>query len=209
MNILFVGAHHDDLEVAIGGSVARWVKEGHKVVSAILTNSIWTSPDGKIHRNKDNITRYTLNAANTLGYLPINLEASPCLQLRCCDELVVKVLKIMTEYSIDTLITISPHDAHPDHRAASEIALNASRRIPKVLLSKVSWNCFPGVFDPRFFIDISEYFDQKIKAMRCFEDEFLRTGEEWEKFARSTGELYGLQAGCKLAEGFEIIRYRE
>ncbi|MGV2336643.1 MAG UNVERIFIED_CONTAM: hypothetical protein LVR18_21900 [Planctomycetaceae bacterium] len=44
MNILFLGAHHDDLEVSIGGSVARWTAEGHRVVSAILTDSIWTAP---------------------------------------------------------------------------------------------------------------------------------------------------------------------
>ena len=36
MNILFVGAHHDDLEVSMGGSAKRWTDEGHHLFSAIL-----------------------------------------------------------------------------------------------------------------------------------------------------------------------------
>jgi LmbE family N-acetylglucosaminyl deacetylase len=77
-----------------------------------------------------------------------------------------------------------------------------------VLLTKVSWNCFPAQFDPRFFVDVSEYFDRKQAAMRCFEDEYARTGQLWEQYARATGELYGLQAGCRMAEGFEVVKYR-
>ena len=46
MNILFVGAHHDDLELSCGGSVKKWVADGHKVFSIILTSSAWTGPDG-------------------------------------------------------------------------------------------------------------------------------------------------------------------
>ena len=33
--ILFIGAHHDDLELAIGGSVKRWTTEGKKIFAAI------------------------------------------------------------------------------------------------------------------------------------------------------------------------------
>lgn len=208
MNILFLGAHHDDLEVSIGGSVARWTAEGHRVVSAILTDSIWKAPGGVVHRSAADIERYTTAAASVLGYQPVSLNLAPCLQLKPADDAVVSVLRLLSEYSIDMLVTICPQDAHPDHRATAEIGLNASRKVPRVLLTKVSWNCFPGAFDPRYFVDVSEYFDRKLAAMQCFEDEYARTGALWEQYARATGELYGLQAGCRMAEGFEIVKYR-
>lgn len=208
MNILFLGAHHDDLEVSIGGSVARWTSEGHLVVSAILTDSIWAGPSGAVYRSATDVEHYTRAAAEVLGYQPLSLNVAPCLQLRCDDDAVVRVLRLLSEFSIDMLVTICPQDAHPDHRAAAEIGLNASRRVPRVLLTKVSWNCFPGAFDPRYFVDISEHYPRKLAAMRCFEDEYARTGVLWEQYARSTGELYGLQAGCRLAEGFEVVKYR-
>ena len=207
MNILFLGAHHDDLEVSIGGSVSRWVSEGHKVVSAILTDSIWRGPDGRTFRSAEKIEQYTQNAAKLLGYIPVSLNLSPCLQLKACDEHVVRVLQLMAQYSIDTLITIAPQDAHPDHRETSTIALNASRKIPRVLLTKVSWNSFPGAFDPRFFVDITGHLPLKSQAMRCFEDEYARTGGHWETWSRASAELCGLQAGCQHAEGFEVVKY--
>ena len=90
----------------------------------------------------------------------------------------------------------------------STIALNASRKIPRVLLTKVSWNSFPGAFDPRFFIDITGRLPLKSQAMKCFEDEYARTGAYWETWSRASAELCGLQAGCEHAEGFEIVKYR-
>jgi LmbE family N-acetylglucosaminyl deacetylase len=208
VNILFLGAHHDDLEVSVGGSVARWSAEGHRVYSAILTDSIWTGPDGSTYRTAADVERYTNASAQLLGYTPVSLNAAPCLQLRPCDEFVVMVLRVMARYAIDTLVTICPQDAHPDHRATAEIGLNASRRIPRVLLTRVSWNCFPGAFDPRYYHDITGYLPRKLQALKCFEDEYARTGVHWETFARSSAELYGLAAGCTHAEGFEIVRFR-
>lgn len=208
MNILFLGAHHDDLEVSIGGSVARWTAEGHRVVSAILTDSIWTGPGGAVYRTTADVEKFTTAAARVLGYQPVSLNLAPCLHLKSCDDAVVRVLNLISEFSIDMLITICPQDAHPDHRATAEIGLNASRKVPRVLLTRVSWNCFPGPFDPRYFVDISQHFAAKQAAMQCFEDEYARTGALWEQYARATGELYGLQAGCRLAEAFEVVKYR-
>ena len=58
MNVLFVGAHHDDLEVSSGGSVKRWVEEGCNVFSAILTDSTWTGPDGIRFRDPQQVESY-------------------------------------------------------------------------------------------------------------------------------------------------------
>lgn len=208
MNILFVGAHHDDLEVSVGGSVSRWVGEGHTVFSAILTDSLWTGPDGKQYRDKTQVEAYTSRAAAVLGYVPLNLNLAPCLNLHVTDDCVVQLLNVLQKHTIDTLITMTPHDAHPDHRAAAEIALNASRKVSRVLLTKVSWNSFPGGFQPRFFVDVTGHLEKKSQAMQCFEDEYARTGAHWETFSRATAELYGLEAGCRHAEGFEVVKYR-
>ena len=208
MNILFVGAHHDDLEVSIGGSVSRWVSEGHRVFSAILTDSIWTGPDGKKHRRPEQVEEYTRRAAELLGYTPLNLNLAPCLNLHVCDDHVVRVLQVLSQHAIDMLITISPNDAHPDHRAAAEIALNASRKIPRVLSTRVSWNSYPGGFVPNFFVDVTGHLEKKSKAMMCFKDEYARTGKLWETYSRATAELYGLEAGCEHAEGYVILKYR-
>jgi len=208
MNILFVGAHHDDLEVSAGGSVKRWVEEGHRVYSAILTDSTWTGPDGTPFRDAEKVEEYCQNAAAVLGYTQISRGYAHVFELSYTDDKVVDLLNIIGRNKIDTLVTIFPGDAHRDHRTASEIALAATRAVPQVLLTRVSWNSSPDLFRPRFFVDITNQFEAKQKAIRCYVDEYARTGALWEKFIRSTAELYGLEAGCELAEGFEVLKYR-
>lgn len=207
MNVLFVGAHHDDLEVSIGGSVRHWADDGHKVYSAILTDSTWAAPDGTRFRDPSEIESYARNAAELLGYTQISLNCCSCFELRYTDDKVIALLKLIDEHMIDTLITISPNDAHPDHRAASEIAINAARKIPRILFTRASWNSYPEGFKPNYFVDITHFLETKCKALKCYEDEYKRTGDLWEKFVRSTATLYGLEAGCPLAEGFEVLKY--
>lgn len=207
MNVLFVGAHHDDLEVSIGGSVRRWVNDGHRVHSAILTDSTWTGPGGARFRDPVEIEGYVQNAAKVLGYSQISLNFSQCFELRYTDDKVVMLLDLITQHSIDTLITTTPNDAHPDHRVTSEIAINASRKVPRVLLTRVSWNSYPTKFQPNYFVDTTGSLETKSQALQCYKDEYARTGDLWESFIRSTAVVYGLEAGCEHAEGFEILKY--
>lgn len=208
MQILFVGAHHDDLEVSIGGSVKRWVEEGHKVFSAILTNSSWVSPDGTRFRDPERVEKFCQKAARVLGYTQISLNHCPCLELTYSDDKVVEILKIINTHKIDFLMTLWPHDAHRDHRIASEIGLAAARKVPRVLVTQMSWNSTLHCFRPQYFVDITAHFTAKRDALRCYEDEYARIGSQWEKFILAQAQLYGLEAGCDLAEAFEVIKYR-
>ena len=104
--------------------------------------------------------------------------------------------------------SLAPRPLKEDHRIASDIALATTRKVPRVLLTRLSWHSSPGSFKPRYFVDITNQFEAKQRALRCYEDEYARTGALWEKFVRSTAELYGLEAGCELAEGFEIVKFR-
>jgi len=207
MNILFIGAHHDDLEVSIGASVKRWVDDGHKVFSAILTNSTWNGPDGKKYRDPQLIEKYCRNASNILGYTQFNLNYCSCFELTYTDEKVVDVLNIINDKNIDTLVTIWPYDAHKDHRMASEIACSASRKVPRVLFAKVSWNSTMQTFKPKYFVDVSRQFEAKREALKCYEDEYERTGLLWEQYILASARSFGLEAGCRLAEGFEVLKY--
>lgn len=207
-NILFVGAHHDDLELSIGGSVKRWSSEGKKVCGAFLTSSEWKKPDGQIQRSFDVASKHCTNAAQILGYKPFHLKAARDFELRYDDAIVVKLLNIIQDEQIDTLVTLWPHDAHPTHQIASRIALAATRKVPNVLTARVSWNSVVEAFKPNFFVDITAQYETKLKALRCYEDEFARTGALWEKFVRGSATVYGLEANCEYAEAFEIVKLR-
>lgn len=207
-NILFVGAHHDDLELAIGGSVRRWVDEGKKVCSAILTNSEWVTPSGKIMCPYSESLAACEEASKILGYKPYNLNISRDFELKYEDSTVVKLLHIIEEENIDTIVTIWQHDAHPVHQVVAQHAFAASRKVPNILTTRLSWNAVPYTFKPSYFIETTKYLETKLAALRCYKSEYKRIGHEWERFVHSTGILYGLESCCEFAEGLEIVRLR-
>ncbi len=206
-NILFVGAHHDDLEISIGGTVRRLSSEGKKIYSVILTDSTWINEKGERFRNPKEVLGYCEHAARILGYTPINMSYGPCFTIEYSDDKVVDILNIIRKFNIDTLITIWPYDAHRDHRVASQIALAASRTVPRVLVTRLSWNKTIEKFDPHFFIKIDDVLEFKLTAIRCYTDEYSRNKERWEKYIYSTARLYGLESGCQYAEGLEVIKF--
>ena len=55
--------------------------------------------------------------------------------------------------------------------------------------------------------DYQRKFEAKREVLRCYEDEYERTGHLWEKFIQAQGQLFGLQAGCEMAEGFEVAKF--
>jgi LmbE family N-acetylglucosaminyl deacetylase len=206
--ILFVGAHHDDLELAMGGTVKRWAMEGKKVFAAMLTNSQWSSPSGQMLRDKARVISDCERSAALLGFEPFHLDLSDAMNISVADAYVVKVLNLVSKTNADTLISIWGHDAHPAHRVTNAIAMAATRKVPNVLTVQLSWNCVPEAWNPNFFVDVTETLEYRIAALRCYQDEWERTGRLWEKYVRSTAALYGLKCGCEFAEAFEVIKLR-
>lgn len=206
--ILFVGAHHDDLELGLGGSVKRWALEGKKVFGAMLTNSTWRAPGGQVFRDAARVIDECQRSAALLGFEPYHLDLADANDIRFEDAHVVTVLELIASLNIDTLITIWEYDAHPAHQAVNAIAMAASRKVPNVLTARLSWNGVPQAWKPNFFVDVTETLEYRIEALRRYESEWARTGVLWEQYIRSTAALYGLESGCKAAEGFSVVKLR-
>lgn len=206
--ILFVGAHHDDLELGLGGSVKRWTMEGKKVAAAMLTNSRWIGPGGRVFRDPARVIAECDKSAALLGFEPFHLDFSDANDIQFADTHVVKVLDLIARLRADTLITIWEHDAHPAHQATNAIAMAATRKVPNVLTVRLSWNSAPQAWKPNFFVDVTDTLEYRLAALRCYESEWERTGALWEQYIRSTAGLFGLESGFQAAEGFSVVKLR-
>jgi LmbE family N-acetylglucosaminyl deacetylase len=206
--LLFVGAHHDDIELGLGGSVRRWTREGKRVFAAMLTNSQWTAPDGRVFRDPARAIAECQRSAALLGFEPLHLGLADALNLRFEDAHVVKVIDLISTLRIDTVVTVWEHDAHPAHQAAHAIAMAATRKVQNILTVRLSWNAVPESWKPNLFVDVTETLEDRIAALKCYESEWDRTGRLWELYVRSTATLYGLECGCAAAEGFSVVKLR-
>lgn len=200
MNILVLSAHPDDLEMMAGGSVASWVRAGHKVHGLTLTNGSWRNAAGEVIRQGQDAIAEEKKAASLLGYAVENLDQQ-AMDLRWEDRWVGEVLKRIEHHGIDTLVCPFEGDVHHDHEVVSRVAMSASRRIPRVLMGQINWY-LRQPFAPNVFVDITHTWDEKIAALECYEGEWARAGKDWLPWLDETTRGYGRMIGVGRAEGF-------
>ena len=159
MKILALGAHPDDIEIFMYGLVCIYKNKGNHVVTMVAT-------DGAKGGSKQDDLLIKQRAEETIAGLK-NLSVPIFLNIPDSElgedpvhQKIIKenILNIMP----DLIITHSKHDYHADHRALSQLTINAvSHYIPIIFCDTLM-----GVnFQPNYYIDISDYFEKKKEAI--------------------------------------------
>ena len=200
MKILCLIAHPDDLELMAGGSIAKWIIEGHKVHVLTFTDGVWTNHGGVLMRNSEDALSEEQNAAKYLNYSVENLKY-PAMNLKFEDNHVCEVLERIEKLEIDTILCSLGNGSHHDHEVVSRIAISASRRVPRILMGQIN-SYVRDFFTPNIFVDITSTWTKKIDALKCFKSQWIRAGDDWYNFLDETSRYYGRICGVERAEGF-------
>ena len=118
-DVVCIGAHPDDVEIGMGASVAGMVRQGLSVAIVDLTNGEPTphgSPELRAQEStaaaaRLGVERRTLGMSNR--YLFDSVEAR------------TELAEVLRELRPRVIFAPYPSDAHPDHIAASAIAVGA------------------------------------------------------------------------------------
>ncbi|MDZ4178959.1 MAG: bacillithiol biosynthesis deacetylase BshB1 [Coriobacteriia bacterium] len=202
-----IGAHPDDVEIGMGGTVAAMAADGWNVTILDLTDGEPT-PRGTHETRMAEAAR----AADTLGVTRITLD----LPNRCLFDTIearTLVAEVLRELRPDRVFAPFAVDAHPDHVAASAIA-DGARFWAKLTKTDMKGEPFfpPRLYrymavhlrlvrEPAFVFDISEQLATKLEALRCYDSQFgsdtLNHGliEEVSATARTWGRHIGAGAG--------------
>jgi LmbE family N-acetylglucosaminyl deacetylase len=200
MNVLCLNAHPDDLEIMAGGTIAKWINEGHQFHVLTFTDGVWTSPDGIVMRDRQEALIEENKAADVLGYTVENLQYQ-AMELKFQDKHVCEVLQRIDKLKIDTILCPWEKDLHHDHEVVSRIAMSASRRIPRLIMGQINFY-LRDFFTPNLFVDISATWSKKIESLKCFRSEWGRNGNAWYEYLDETTRQYGRIIGVERAEGF-------
>jgi LmbE family N-acetylglucosaminyl deacetylase len=123
--IMCVGAHPDDVEMGMGGTVALLVDQGYDVLILDLTNGEPTPYGSPEIRKKE-----SEEAAKVLGVKRITLDL-PNRYLEDTIENRKKIAAIIRDFRPKYIFAPYFEDAHPDHIAASKL-VDASRFYAKL-----------------------------------------------------------------------------
>jgi LmbE family N-acetylglucosaminyl deacetylase len=223
MNILFIGAHPDDLEILCGGTIAKCVGEGHDVWMAVATNGNVGSPTlskaeiGAIRKEEATAASKALGAKGLIWLDEDDEFLFDDLRTR------MKFVDAARQAQADIIVTHNPNDYHTDHIACSKLATDA-RILSAVRLIETDRAHLPktpelfymdsvaGIqFLPQFYVDISGTFQTKVEALLCHksQDQWLRSifNQSITEIIRIQSAFRGLQVGVSFAEAFLAPTY--
>lgn len=209
MKVLAVGAHLDDIELACGGTLAKAIKNGHKVKVLIMSKSGYTNKDGKVQRPNDIAVKEGTKALNTLGIKDIEILDFPTKDIPFCSDVVNSIDVCISKYNPDIIFTHHPFDTHQAHEGVAKATIAAARRKNTVYfyepIAPSGRSYVP--FKPDMYVDIEETIALKIKSLKCHKSEYNKFGgEDWINGVESRCGFRGYEIGKKYAESFEVLR---
>ena len=210
MRVLAIGAHPDDVEIGMGGTILSLKGQGHQVVICDLTNGEPT-PIGTPERR----AREAREAATVLGVERITLEM-PNRYLMDTVENRMRVAEVIRDVRPDILFVPYWVDAHPDHVAAATLC-EAARFYAKFTKTTIAGEPFYPRrvlhfltthyrlhVRPSFIFDISPHMETKMRTVAAYTSQFgAERGTEWVlREIRDWGRFYGSLIGRDYGEPF-------
>jgi LmbE family N-acetylglucosaminyl deacetylase len=219
MKVLIIGAHPDDETYGMGGTIAKYTSRGIVVHVLIITDgssSQYNNYKEMIMRKK----KEAKNAMEILGVEKIELESFPDMKLDTIPHIEINKLIENKIKNFNPSIIFTHHwgDINKDHRLVFESTIVATRPINNQTLksiytyetpSSTEWSSMElnDKFVPNLFIDISEFMDQKIKAIEAYESELRKFPHPRSTEAvRAYDKKNGIIIGRTFAERFTLIR---
>ena len=215
MNVLAIGCHPDDIEVACAGTLAKYARQGHHVITCHVANGNL----GHQVIDPDTLRVMRREEAKRAGALA-GIEVLTCdvgdLLVYPDREQRDKVVEVIRYAKPDVIITHSPDDYIPDHTAVSKLVFDASfaASVPHYLNGEAAaltpvyyMDTLAGVnFLPTEYVDITDTVELKLEMLECHESQmkWMRDHDhiDFAEFVRTCARFRGLQCGVQYAEGF-------
>jgi N-acetylglucosamine malate deacetylase 1 len=197
--VLAIGAHPDDLEIGIGGTLAKLARDGARVVMVIA--SCPKDFDVRMAEAKRGAEILGCEMRLLLDGGPRRLE-----DVKTCD-LVGLLDGVIREHEPAAVLTHSDRDFHNDHLLIYNACLPTQRLRYFDFFSYHPTNCrpVPVQFHPRAYVDVSDTIDAKMHAISAHASQFGGRGLDTEMY-REFAHMQGRMIGVPYAEGLDVNR---
>lgn len=199
LDVLFFGAHPDDVEWGAGGMALQLAAQGCSFGIVDLTDGEMGSRGTPVERKEEasQASLFIGAAARESLHMPdCGITDSP--EQRCM------VASVLRRYRPKIVIAPYWEDRHPDHAAAGKTIRHAAlyatlRKLadenpphkPPIFL----YYLLHGVERPCFVVDISHVFEKKLELLKIHRSQFSKTAEEFGVLPLGLGDyLFALES---------------
>ncbi|UCC82497.1 MAG: bacillithiol biosynthesis deacetylase BshB1 [Gemmatimonadota bacterium] len=188
VDLLAITPHPDDAELLCGGTLIRAAAFGHKTgILDLSAGELGTygTPEGRRAEAE--------RAAEILGLTARMALDLPDARIRNDEESRTQLVEAIRELRPRTVILPYFEGRHPDHRVASQLGYDAcylaglknfpaagDPHRPSKILYTLAYR--EHALKPTFVVDISDAFERKLEAIRCYASQF--------DGIKALGELY-------------------
>ncbi|HAV43384.1 TPA: bacillithiol biosynthesis deacetylase BshB1 [bacterium] len=177
LDVLAFGAHPDDTELCVGGTLIKLKSLGYRTGIVDLTQ-------GEMGSRGDSPTRLR-EAAKAAEILGVDLRQTLDLGDGHLDEDLFKkrppITTLIRQFKPTLILAPSKEDRHPDHAAAGRLVERAcfDARLTKLDLGypihapkATLYYLLHDYVEPTLVVDISDVFTQKMEAIKAYESQF-------------------------------------
>lgn len=230
VDILAIGVHPDDVELACSGTLLTHIAQGKKVGLLDLTRGeLGTRGSAEIRTKEANDSAQLMGAA-----FRWNLDMADAF-FDYSKASIIKIIEVIRECQPEIVLANALNDRHPDHGKAAKLGADAcfysglikiptfdkagnphDRWRPKAVYHYIQ----DYDLKPDFVVDISPFIDKKMELIKAFRSQFhIPDATEYKKelsspisgadfmaFLKAKARTYGRPAGFEFGEGFNVAR---
>lgn len=212
--LLTVGAHPDDIEIGMGGTVAQHSKTDNVYMLSLTEGGL--SSNGTVETRQQEAER----AAEILGASRLQFTWRDRMLTAVTPEEYTQLVQLIRRIQPDTIFAPYYIDRHPDHGDAGNIVKRAvfdagvklypgvdenAHKVPNMYYYMIN-----GYHRPAFYVDITAAAGDKEAALKAYKSQF-DPGEEavstpltdgYLETIQARDRLFGKETGVTYAEGF-------
>lgn len=217
VDLLAIAAHRDDVELTCSGTLIKAAKQGYRTAIIDLTQGEMGTR-GSVELRASEASR----AAEIIGVQArenLGLPDAGIINDLATRQLVARAIR---RFKPKAVIAPAREGRHPDHHITAQLVRDACfvaglaklasdvpKHRPKKLIHCVSFREDFG--KPTFVVDISDEFETKMKAIRCYDSQFtgeiqagevFPNGEPLYDIVRHQSAHYGSLIRCRYGEPF-------
>jgi bacillithiol biosynthesis deacetylase BshB1 len=217
LDLLAFGPHPDDLEIGLGGTLAKHAALGHSIGLCDLTRGEMSSngtPDQRVKEAEA--------AGKDLGASWRENLALPDRAIGDAPDHIRRVVELIRRVRPRAIAVPYWQDRHPDHQSSATLLRDAvfNAKLKRYAAMgdpwQPEWVCHYFINDAgpvSFVVDVSAHYEEKRRALACYASQFTRATESAEtrlnspsfsQLIESRDAQFGALAGVRFAEGIVV-----
>jgi len=178
VDILAIFAHPDDVELGVGGTLLKMKHLGYKTGALDVTQGEMGT--------RGTVEGRAAEAVEAASILKLDVRENlnlPDGHVFADDESRAKLVRVLRRLKPKLLLTHQENDPHPDHnhivqlvresaRLASMFRYDEESGSEKINVPIIAHNIFSRLVAPSFIVDISDFLDEKMAAIRAHSSQF-------------------------------------